>query len=200
KQGFKPVKIVLAVPQNSKIKGPKDLKGKLIATELVNLTKDYLRIHKVNAKLEFSYGATEIKAGTLADAIVEITETGNTLFSHNLRIVDVLMESAPKLIVNRTSWQNRWKREKLENIALLLKGALEAEGKVGLKMNVEIKKLEEIIKILPAMKKPTVSPLTDKRWVAVETIIDKKTAKLLIPELKRRGAQGIVEYPLNKVI
>lgn len=200
KQGFRPVKIVLAVPQNSKIKRPADLKGKIIATELVNLTKDYIKKHKINAKVEFSYGATEIKAGTLVDAIVEITETGSTLSSHNLKIVDVLMESAPKLIANRTSWHNRWKREKMENIALLLKGALEAEGKVGLKMNVEVKDLEVIVKILPAMKKPTVSPLTDKRWVAVETIIDKKTAKLLIPELKKRGAQGIVEYPLNKVI
>ena len=200
KQGFRPVKIVLAVPQNSKIKGPKDLKGRIIATELVNLTKDYLKKHKVSAQVEFSYGATEIKAGTLADAIVEITETGSTLLSHNLKIIDILMESAPKLIANKNSWQNKWKREKLENIALLLKGALEAEGKVGLKMNVEIKKLGDVLKILPAMKKPTVSPLTDKKWVAVETIIDKKTAKLLIPELKKRGAQGIVEYPLNKVI
>ncbi|MDD3725975.1 MAG: ATP phosphoribosyltransferase [Candidatus Ratteibacteria bacterium] len=200
KQGFRPVKIVLAVPQNSKIKGPEDLQGKVIATELVNLTGDYLKKHKVKADVEFSYGATEIKAGTLADAIVDITETGSTLLSHNLKIIDVLMESAPKLIANKNSWKEKWKREKMENLALLLKGALEAEGKVGLKMNVEVKKLEGILKILPAMKKPTVSPLTDKKWVAIETVIDKKTAKLIIPELKRRGAQGIVEYPLNKVI
>lgn len=200
KQGFRPVKVVLAVPQNSKIKKPKDLQGKIIATELVNLTTDYLKKYKVSAKVEFSYGATEIKAGMLVDAIVEITETGSTLFSHNLRIVDVLMESAPKLIANKKSWQDKWKREKLENIALLLKGALDAEGKAGLKMNVEAKQLENIIKILPAMKKPTVSPLTDKKWVAIEIIIDKKIAKRLIPELKRCGAQGIVEYPLNKVI
>lgn len=200
KQGFRPVKVVLAVPQDSKIKKPKDLQGKIIATELVNLTTDYLKKYKVSAKVEFSYGATEIKAGMLVDAIVEITETGSTLFSHNLRIVDVLMESAPKLIANKKSWQDKWKREKLENIALLLKGALDAEGKAGLKMNVEAKQLENIIKILPAMKKPTVSPLTDKKWVAIEIIIDKKIAKRLIPELKRCGAQGIVEYPLNKVI
>ena len=184
KQGFRPVKVVLAVPQNSKIKKPKDLQGKIIATELVNLTTDYLKKYKVSAKVEFSYGATEIKAGMLVDAIVEITETGSTLFSHNLRIVDVLMESAPKLIANKKSWQDKWKREKLENIALLLKGALDAEGKAGLKMNVEAKQLENIIKILPAMKKPTVSPLTDKKWVAIEIIIDKKIAKRLIPELK----------------
>lgn len=200
KQGFRPVKVVLAVPQNSKIKGIKDLQGKLISTELVNLTKNYLKKHKIKAYVEFSYGATEIKAGTLADAIVEITETGSTLLSHNLKIIDVLMESSPKLIANKNSWADRWKREKLENLALLLKGALEAEGKVGLKMNVKITNLDAILKVLPALKKPTVSPLTDRSWVAVETIIDKKTAKLLIPELKRRGAQGIVEYPLNKVI
>ncbi len=200
KQGFRPVKIVLAVPENSRIKKASDLKGKLIATELVNLTKDYLKKNRVRADVEFSYGATEIKAGKLVDAIVEITETGSTLVSHNLKIIDTLMESVPKLIANRKAWQNRWKREKLENIALLLKGALEAEGKVGIKMNVKVKGLTEILKILPAMKNPTVSPLTDKSWVAVETIIDKKTAKVLIPRLKKLGAQGIVEYPLNKVI
>ncbi len=200
KQGFRPVKIVLAVPENSKIRKTSDLKGKLIATELVNLTKDYLKKNKVKADVEFSYGATEIKAGKLVDAIVEITETGSTLVSHNLKIIDTLMESVPNLIANRKAWRNRWKREKLENIALLLKGALEAEGKVGIKMNVKVKDVAGILKILPAMKNPTVSPLTDKSWVAVETIIDKKTAKVLIPRLKKLGAQGIVEYPLNKVI
>ncbi len=200
KQGFRPVKIVLAVPENSKIRKPADLRGKLIATELVNLTKDYLKKNRVEATVEFSYGATEIKAGKLVDAIVEITETGSTLVSHNLKIVDTLMESVPKLIANRKAWKNRWKREKMENIALLLKGALEAEGKVGIKMNVAVRNLAGILKILPAMKNPTVSPLTDRSWVAVETIIDKKTAKVLIPRLKKLGAQGIVEYPLNKVI
>ncbi len=200
KQGFRPVKIVLAVPEGSGIKKVSDLKGKLIATELVNLTRDYLKKNRVDARVEFSYGATEIKAGKLVDAIVEITETGSTLFSHNLKIIDVIMESVPKLIVNKKAWQDNWKREKIENIALLLKGALEAEGKVGIKMNAKVKNLESILEVLPAMKNPTVSPLTDKLWVAVETIIDKKAAKTLIPKLKKLGAQGIVEYPLNKVI
>jgi ATP phosphoribosyltransferase len=200
KQGFRPVKIVLAVPEGSSIKKPKDLEGKLIATELVNLTRDYLKKNRVEARVEFSYGATEIKAGKLVDAIVEITETGNTLVSHNLKIVDTIMESVPKLITNKRAWQDKWKREKISNIALLLKGALEAEGKVGIKMNLKVTSLEKILKILPAMKNPTVSPLTDRSWVAVETIIDRKMAKDLIPQLKKFGAQDIVEYPLNKVI
>ncbi|MGC8976644.1 MAG: ATP phosphoribosyltransferase [Candidatus Ratteibacteria bacterium] len=200
KVGFKPVKIVLAVPEKSEIKSVNDLEGKIISTELVNLTKDYLKKHKVNAKVEFSFGATEIKAGNLVDAIVEITETGSTLYSHNLKIIDIIMESTPRLIANKNSWKDKWKREKIENIALLLQGALQAEGKVGLKMNVEKKNLKKILKILPAIKKPTISTLTDKNWYAVETIIDKDKAKELIPMLKRFGANGIVEYPLKKVI
>ena len=200
KQGFRPVKIVVAVPENSKIKKVEDLEGKLIATELVNLTKDYLKKKGIKAKVEFSYGATEIKAGKLVDAIVEITETGATLFSHNLKIIDVIMESTPRFIANKEAWKDKWKREKIENIALLLQGALTAEGKVGLKMNVEKKNLDKILKILPAMKKPTISPLTENNWFAIETIIDRKMAKQLIPRLKKFGAQGIVEYPLNKVI
>jgi ATP phosphoribosyltransferase len=200
KVGFRPVKIVLAVSEKSDIKSVKDLEGKIISTELVNLTKDYLERNKVNAKVEFSFGATEIKAGNLVDAIVEITETGSTLYSHNLKIIDVIMESTPRLIANKNSWKDKWKREKIENISLLLKGALEAEGKVGLKMNVEKKNLEKILKILPAIKKPTISNLTDKNWYAIETIIDKNKAKELIPKLKKLGANGIVEYPLNKVI
>ncbi|MCM8772534.1 MAG: ATP phosphoribosyltransferase [Candidatus Omnitrophica bacterium] len=200
KTGFKPVKIVLAVPEKSNIKSVKDLEGKTISTELVNLTKEYLKKHNVKANVEFSYGATEIKAGNLVDAIVEITETGSTLLSHNLKIIDVIMESTPRLIANKESWKDKWKREKIENIALLLKGALTAEGKVGLKMNVEKKNLEKILKILPAIKKPTISHLTDENWYAVETIIDKNKAKELIPKLKKLGANGIVEYPLNKVI
>lgn len=200
KQGFRPVKIVLAVPENSGIKKAEDLEGKLIATELVNVTRDYFKKKKVSAKIEFSYGATEIKAGKLVDAIVEITETGSTISSHNLKVIDVVMESVPKLIVNRDSWRDKWKREKIENIALLLKGALEAESKAGLKMNVRKKDVEKILKVLPAMKNPTISALADENWFAVETIIDKKKAKSLIPELKKLGAQGIVEYPLNKVI
>ncbi len=200
KVGFRPVKIVLAVPEKSSIKSVKDLEGKIISTELVNLTKEYLKKNKVKAKVEFSFGATEIKAGNLVDAIVEITETGSTLYSHNLKIIDVIMESTPRFIVNKKSWQDKWKREKIENIALLLQGALQAEGKVGLKMNVEKKNLEKILKILPAIKKPTISNLTDEKWYAVETIIDKDKAKEIIPKLKKLGANGIVEYPLNKVI
>jgi ATP phosphoribosyltransferase len=200
KQGFRPVKIVAAAPANSKIKKLKDLQGKLIATELVNLTRDYLHKRNIKANVEFSYGATEIKAGNLVDAIVEITETGTTLQSHNLQIIEVLMESTPRLIANKKAWKDQWKREKIENISLLLNAALVAEGKVGLKMNVEEKNLQKVLKLLPAMKKPTISTLTDKQWFAVETIIDKKTAKTLIPDLKKIGAQGIVEYSLNKVI
>ena len=200
KQGFRPVKIVLAVPESSSIKKLEDLKGRLIATELVNITKDFLKKKKVAAKVEFSFGATEIKAGKLVDAIVEITETGSTLRSHNLKIIDVVMESVPHLIVNKTAWKDKWKQEKIENLALLLKGALEAENKAGLKMNVSKKDLDRILEILPAMKNPTISPLTNKDWFAIETIIDKKKAKTLIPKLKKLGAQGIVEYPLNKVI
>ncbi|MCD6407836.1 ATP phosphoribosyltransferase [bacterium] len=200
KQGFRPVKIVVAVPENSKIKKVEDLEGKIIATELVNLTKDYLKKKGIKAKVEFSYGATEIKAGKLVDAIVEITETGATLSSHNLKIIDVIMESTPRFIANKEAWKDKWKREKIENIALLLQGALAAEGKVGLKMNVEKKNLDKILKILPAMKKPTISPLTENNWFAIETIIDRKMAKQLIPRLKKFGAQGIVEYSLKKVI
>jgi len=200
KQGLRPVKIVLAAPEKSNIKKVKDLKGKIIATELVNLTKDFLKKRKVNAKVEFSYGATEIKAGNLVDAIVEITETGTTLFSHNLKIIEVIMESTPRLIANKNSWKNSWKRNKIENLALLLQGALIGGRKVGLKMNVEKKNLEKLLKILPAMKKPTISELTDTNWFALETIIDKSQAKELIPKLKKLGASGIVEYPLNKVI
>jgi len=200
KQGFRPVKIVVAVPESSNIKKVEDLEGKLIATELVNLTKDFLKKRGVKANIEFSYGATEIKAGKLVDAIVEITETGSTLYSHNLKIIEVIMESTPRFIANKESWKDKWKKEKIKNISLLLNGALTAEGKVGLKMNLKKENLEKIIKILPAMKKPTVSPLADENWVAIETIVDKKIAKNLIPKLKKNGAEGVVEYPLNKVI
>lgn len=200
KTGLRPVKIVIAVPQDSPIKDIKDLEGKIIATELVNLTKDFLKKHNVKAKVEFSYGATEIKAGNLVDAIVDITETGKTLSSHNLKILKVIMESTPRLIANKKSLGDKWKREKIENIAMLLNGALIGMTKVGLKMNVEKKNIDKIVKILPAMKKPTISPLTEEGWYALETIIEKSQAKKLIPELKKLGAEGIVEYPLNKVI
>ena len=200
KQGFRPVKIVVAVPESSNIKKVEDLEGKLIATELVNLTEDFLKKKGIKANVEFSYGATEIKAGKLVDAIVEITETGSTLYSHNLKIIEVIMESTPRLIANKNSWKDEWKREKIKNISMLLRGALIAEGKVGLKMNLKKENLKKILKILPAMKKPTISPLADEKWVAIETIVDKKIVKDLIPELKKNGAEGVVEYPLNKVI
>ncbi|MCG2677051.1 ATP phosphoribosyltransferase [bacterium] len=200
KRGMRPVKWVLAVPVASKIKSAKDLKGKRIATEAVNLTKDYLMRNKVRATVEFSWGATEVKPPRLADAIVEITETGASLEANNLRIVDIILESTPRLIMNKKSYQDRWKRKKVEKLALLLKGAINAFGKVGLMMNVRKRDLEKVLRILPALQKPTVSPLSDPRWVDVTTIIDEKVVRDLIPKLKEAGATGIVEYPLNKII
>ena len=200
KQSLRPVRWVLAVPQDSKVKSVKDLKGKRIATELVNVTKNYLKKNKVNAKVEFSWGATEVKAAIGIDAIVEVTETGSSLRANKLREIATVCESTTQLIAFRKSWLNPWKRAKMENIALLLKGAILAEEKVGLKMNVPKKDLKTVLAILPSMKKPTISNLSDPDWYDVDTIIDEKTAKKLIPELKRAGAQGIIEYPLNKVI
>src|SRR5258707_364639 len=195
-----PTRWVLAVPEDSRIKSVKDLRGKRIATEVVNLTKRYLRQHKVKAEVEFSWGATEVKAHELVDAIVEITETGSSLRANNLRIVDTLLESTPRLIANHASWKNPWKRQKIEKIALLLEGALEAEAKVGLKMNIARKNLDQLLKTLPALRNPTVSNLSLEGWVAVETIIDEHIVRELIPELKAAGAEGIIEYPLNKVV
>lgn len=200
KQSLRPVRWVLAVPQDSKVKTVKDLNGKRIATELVNVTKNYLKKNKVKAKVEFSWGATEVKAAIGIDAIVEVTETGRSLRANKLREIAMVCESTTQLIAFRKSWLNPWKRAKMENIALLLKGAILAEEKVGLKMNVPKKELKTVLAILPAMKKPTISNLSDPDWYDVDTIIDEKTAKKLIPELKRAGAQGIIEYPLNKVI
>jgi ATP phosphoribosyltransferase len=200
KQGLRPVKIVLAAPEGSGIHSVKDLEGKRIATELVNLTKDYLASNGVKAEVEFSWGATEIKAGTLVDAVVEITETGSTLRSHGLSIVDIIMESSPKLIANKEAWDDLWKKEKINNIALLLESALNASRKVGLKMNVSKEGLEKILRMLPAIKKPTVSPLAEEGWFAIETIVDRRESKHLIPELKKIGASGIVEYSINKLI
>ncbi len=200
KQGFKKVKLVLAVSENSKIKNVKDLEGKRIATELVNITKDYLRKKGVNSKVEFSWGATEIKVPELVDAISELTETGSSLNDNQLRIIDTILESTTKLIANKNSMKDLWKKEKIEEIAMLLKGALVAEGKVGLKMNVNNKNLKEVLKILPSLKNPTVSKLADEEWIAVDTISDEKTVREIIPKLKKAGAQGIVEYPLNKII
>jgi len=195
-----PARWVLAVPEDSPIKSVKDLAGKRIATEVVNLTKRYLRQHKVKAEVEFSWGATEVKAHELVDAIVEITETGSSLKANKLRIVDTLLASTPRLIVNHTAWKDAWKRRKIETLALLLRGALEAEAKVGLKMNIARKNLDGLLKTLPALRNPTISQLSLEGWVAVETIIDEHIVRELIPALKAAGAEGIIEYPLNKVV
>ncbi len=195
-----PVRWVLAVPQDSPIQSPTDLEGKHIATEAVNLTTDYLKRHGVQAHVEFSWGATEVKPPHLADAIVEVTETGSSLRANNLRIVDTILESTPRLIANQAAWDDDWKRKKIENIALMLRGAIAAEGKVGLMMNVPADHLDRVLEALPALQKPTVSSLADNGWVAVNTITDESVVRDLIPALKAAGASGIVEYPLNKII
>ena len=200
KQSMKPVRWVLAVPESSPFRSVKDLKGKRIATEVVNITRDYLAANKVKADVEFSWGATEAKAPDLVDAIVEVTETGSSLRANKYRIIDTVLESWTKLIANPKAMRDPWKKSKIENIALLLRAAIEAEGKVGLKMNVERRRLEAVLKVLPALTSPTVSHLTDERFLALETVIQESLAKRLIPELKRAGATGIIEYPLNKVI
>src|SRR5438132_10218734 len=191
---------VLCVPETSRVKSVKDLKGKRIATEVVNLTKKYLRKHKVKAEVEFSWGATEVKAHEMVDAIVEITETGSSLRANKLRIVDTLLYSTPRLIANYSAWKEPWKRKKIEILALLLRGALEAEMKVGLKMNIAQKNLDTLLRTLPALRNPTISSLSQEGWVAVETIIDEHIVRELIPALKAAGAEGIIEYPLNKVV
>jgi ATP phosphoribosyltransferase len=200
KGGLNPVRWVVAVPEDSKIKSIKDLKGKRIATELVGYTKRYLKSKGVSAEIEFSWGATEVKPPKLADAIVELTETGSSLRANKLRIVEVMLESTTRLIANKKAWNDPWKRKKIESMAMLLQGALAAEEKVGLKMNVPKKTLKEICSILPAMHSPTISHQTDPEWVSLEVMLDEKQARDLIPRLKRRGASGIIEYPLNKVI
>jgi ATP phosphoribosyltransferase len=195
-----PARWVLAVPEDSPVKSVKDLEGKRIATEVVNLTRKYLRRHGVKAEVEFSWGATEVKAPELVDAIVEITETGSSLRANKLRIVDTLLTSTPRLIVNHAAWKNSWKRQKIETLAMLLKGALEAEAKVGLKMNIARKNLARLLQSLPALRNPTIAQLSQPGWVAVETIIDEHVVRELIPQLKAAGAEGIIEYPLNKVV
>src|SRR5438874_9244692 len=195
-----PARWVLAVPESSPVKSVKDLEGKRVATEVVNLTKKYLRKHGVKAEVEFSWGATEVKAHELVDAIVEITETGSSLRANKLRIIDTLLVSTPRLIANHASWKHPWKRHKIQTLALLLQGALEAEAKVGLKMNIAEKNLAKLLKSLPALRNPTVSKLSQPGWVAVETIIDEHVVRELIPQLKSAGAEGIIEYPLNKVV
>lgn len=195
-----PARWVLAVPESSPVKTVKDLQGKRIATEVVGITRKYLRKHGVKAEVEFSWGATEVKAHELVDAIVEITETGSSLRANKLRIVDTLMISTPRLIANESSWKDRWKRAKIETMAMMLRGALEAETKVGLKMNIEEKKVAALLKALPALRNPTISQLGQPGWVAVETIIDECVVREMIPSLKQAGAEGIIEYPLNKVV
>lgn len=200
KVSSRPARWVLCVPEHSKVKSVKDLQGKRIATEVVNITKSYLRKHKVKAEVEFSWGATEVKAHELVDAIVEVTETGSSLRANKLRIVDTLLTSTPRLIANRETWRSNWKRNKIETMALLLKSALEAESKVGLKMNIQEKNLKKLLNALPALRNPTISHLSLPGWVAVETIIDEHIVREMVPALKAAGAEGIIEYPLNKVV
>jgi ATP phosphoribosyltransferase len=201
KQSMNPVRWVLAVPEQSDIKSTKDLEGKRLATELVGVTKDFLKKNHVNADVEFSWGATEVKvAAKLVDAIVELTETGSSLRAHNLKEIATICTSTTQFIANKTALQDGWKKGKMEQLVLLLRGAIEAEGKVGLKMNVPKVKLAALLRKLPALRKPTISSLSDKKWMAVETVIEEKLVRKIIPELKRAGAEGIIEYSLNKLI
>jgi ATP phosphoribosyltransferase len=200
KQSFGKVRWVLAVPESSPVQTVKDLQGKIIATELVAATERYLKSQGVTAKVEFSWGATEVKPPELADAIVEVTETGSSLRANKLRIVETVMESNTQLIANVNAWKDSWKRRKLEDMRMLLQGAINALGKVGLMLNVEKRNLESVLGVLPALKKPTISPLSDGDWLALNTILDEATVRSIIPRLKEAGAQGIVEYPLNKIV
>lgn len=200
KEGLRPVKWVIAVPDDSRIRTVRDLNGKRIATELVGFTKRYLKSKGVKAEVDFSWGATEVKPPHLADAIVELTETGTSLKANNLRIVETILESSTRFIANRKAWQDKWKRRKMENIVMLLKGALAAEERVGLKMNVPAKSLKRVMSLLSALHSPTISQLSDRDWYALEVMINEKTVRDIIPKLKMAGASGIVEYPLNKVI
>ena len=195
----KPTRWVLAVPDESKVTKPADLRGKIIATELVNVTKKYFADKNIDVKVEFSWGATEVKA-RLVDAIVELTETGTSLRKNNLRIIDTVITSTTRFIANKKAWQDKFKRAKIENIAILLNAAIDARNRVGLKMNIKKSDLDAILKILPAEKSPTVSSLADSDYVAIEVIIEDKVERSLVPALKRAGASGIITYPLNKVI
>lgn len=196
----RPVRWVLCVPNDSPVQSVTDLDGKRIATEAVNLTSDYLARHGVTAQVEFSWGATEVKPPHLADAIVEVTETGSSLRANNLRVIDTVLESTTRLIANESAWADVWKRAKIESIALLLRGAMAAAGKVGLMMNVRKDHLERVLSILPALQTPTISSLSDARWVDVNTIVEERIVRDIVPKLKDAGACGIVEYPLNKII
>ncbi len=200
KQSFGKVRWVLAVPESSAFQSVKDLEGKIIATELVESTRRYLKRNGVAAKVEFSWGATEVKPPVLADAIVEVTETGSSLRANKLRIVETVLESNTQLIANKNAWSDPWKRKKLEDLKLLLEGAINALGKVGLMLNVHKNCLKAVLDVLPALKRPTVSHLSDGEWLAVNTILDESTVRTIIPRLKQAGAEGIVEYPLNKIV
>jgi ATP phosphoribosyltransferase len=200
KTGFGKVRLVLAVPEDSPIRSVQDLEGKRIATELLHVTQSYLARHGVRAEVEFSWGATEVKAPDLVDAIADLTETGSSLRANKLRVIATILESSTKLIANKTSYQDAWKKEKLDEIALLLTSAILAEGRVGLKMNVDKKDLDAVVALLPALKNPTVSDLYDRKSVAVETIVEEKVVREIIPKLKRAGAHGIVEYSINKIV
>ena len=200
KQSFGKVRWVLAVPEASPFLSAKDLEGKIIATELVETTRRYLAGHGVAAKVEFSWGATEVKPPVLADAIVEVTETGSSLRANKLKIIDTVMESNTQLIANRDSWEDPAKRRKLEDMTMLLQGAINALGKVGLMLNVHRDDLKAVLAVLPALKRPTISQLSDEEWLAVNTILDESTVRDIIPRLKQAGGQGIVEYPLNKIV
>jgi ATP phosphoribosyltransferase len=195
-----PVRWVLAVPNDSPVQSVKDLQGKRIATEVVNLTRRWLAGHGVEAHVEFSWGATEVKPPKLADAIVEVTETGSSLRANNLRIVCDLLQSTTRFIANERAYADSWKRQKIDDLVLMLQGAMAAEGKVGLMMNVPRASLSAVLQILPALQNPTVSSLSDPEWVAVNTILDENTVRHIVPQLKQAGARGIVEYPLNKII
>lgn len=195
-----PTRWVLVVPEDSPIKTVEDLEGKRIATESVGLTNDFLKSKGVNAEVEFSWGATEVKVPELVDAIVDVTETGSSLRANKLRIVDTLMESFPQFVANKSSYQNPWKKEKIDRIAMLLNAAQAARDVVGLKMNVPSDDLEKLLEKLPALRNPTVSKLADENWVAIETVLEESVVRTLIPELKSLGAEGIIEYPLNKLV
>ena len=201
KQSLNKVRWVLAVPEGSGIKSVKDLKGKRVATELLNVTKEYFKKNKVRAEVEFSWGATEVKVSCgLVNAIVELTETGRSLRANKLKEIATVLESTTQFIANKNAYRDKWKRNKIEETVTLLKGAIAAEEKVGLKMNVKKEDIKKVIALLPALKRPTISGLSQEGWFAIETIIDEKIVRVLIPELKKAGAQGIIEYPLNKVI
>ena len=200
KQSFRKVKWVLAVPEGSRYGKPEDLKGATVATELVRATESYFSAKGINVNVEFSWGATEVKPPRLADAIVEATETGSTLRANHLRVIDTVLESNPQLVASAAAVQDEWKRTKIDNVAMLLKAGIEAQGRVGLMLNVRREDLDDVLALLPALQRPTVAPLSDDIWVSVTTILEERAVRQLIPQLKAAGSRGIVEYPLNKIV